>query len=181
VGAQVSEDGLLNLTQYARHRGVALKAVQDALSSGRITAVMKGHRRFIDPEKADAEWEQNTNHNMRFNTRDKPFANYEQEAERHVNSKVPPFQESRAIREAYQSRITKLEYEQKKGLLIEREKVKTMSMRTAAIIKNNLQQIPTKIAAEIAAMTDTHDIEMRLAKEIDDALSELSRYEERFN
>ena len=42
---------------YARHRGVALSAVQKAIETGRISKQPDGQ---IDSEQADVEWEQNT-------------------------------------------------------------------------------------------------------------------------
>jgi len=155
----------MGITEYARHRGCDLKAVQEACEHGRITFRLSGTRKLIDPKVADKEWLENS----------EPLYTKSE-----IKTNAPPFQESRAIREAYQARITKLEYEQKRGSLIYKEKVKIQSANTANIIKNNLRQIPAKIAASIASETDVHKIEMMLLKDIDDALEELSRYAERY-
>ena len=171
---------LLSLSKYATHRGCSLQAVQDALASGRIVAEMKGGRRFIDPVKCDAEWAANTNHNQRHNSREGQFANYNGGQGNSSGITVPAFQESRAIREAYQARITKLEYEQKKGILIERDAVKANSANTAKIVKDNLRLIPGKLSAELASETDPHTIEQKLMGAIDEVLLELSRYADRF-
>lgn len=167
----MSETELMGVTAYARHRGCDLKTVIEACEANRISYIIKGTRKLIDPKEADVEWERNTD--QKFNPK-----NYVEDKQ--IKTKAPPFQESRAVREAYNARITKLEYEQKRGSLIEKEKVKNQSANTSTIIKNNLRQIPIKIAAEIASETDPHKIEMLLLKEIDEALEELSRYAERY-
>lgn len=51
----------MGITEYAKHRGCSLTAVQYAVKRGRI------HRRpdgLIDTDRADREWDQNTNHAM---------------------------------------------------------------------------------------------------------------------
>ena len=48
---------ILSQRAYARHRGVALSAVQKAIETGRISTLPDGR---IDSEQADVEWEQNT-------------------------------------------------------------------------------------------------------------------------
>jgi hypothetical protein len=50
---------LMGITEYARHRGVSLPAVQHAVKAGRITRNPDG---LIDSDRADREWEQNTDH-----------------------------------------------------------------------------------------------------------------------
>ena len=47
----------MSLRAYARHRGVALSAVQKAIASGRIHPEPDGS---IDPIKADAHWYRHT-------------------------------------------------------------------------------------------------------------------------
>lgn len=161
---------LLSLRSYAKHRGVALKAVQDAIESGRISVELVGNQKKIDPIKADAEWLANTDQNF---IRNKQGATAK-------NPQIPAFQDSRALREAYAARITKLEYEEKKGELIDRAKVKMASVATAKIIREALRAIPSRIAPDLAAETSKEQIEKKLLDEIDDALTELSRYESKF-
>ena len=99
---------ILSLRGYARHRGVGLSTVQKAIGSGRITPMADGR---IDSDHADREWASNT------------------EA-RPVGSRRPPrdeedafgaaqYTKARAVREHYQARLSKLEYEEKVGSLIQ--------------------------------------------------------------
>ena len=48
---------IMSLRQYAKHRGVALSAVQKAIQSGRISTLADGR---VDSDTADAEWQRNT-------------------------------------------------------------------------------------------------------------------------
>jgi hypothetical protein len=162
----------MGVTEYARHRGVTLTEVQEAVMNGRISYTLQGTRKIINPRKADVEWASTIDLAKSKTAMDDPTYTP-------VNTRAPPFQESRAIREAYAARIAKLDYEQKKGDLINKDLVKRQSVATASIIKNNMRQIPIKVAAALAAETDSHKIEMMLNKEIDEALEELSRYAER--
>lgn len=50
----------MGFRQYARHRGVTLRAVQKAIEAGRIATVADGLRRKIDSEQADRDWRINT-------------------------------------------------------------------------------------------------------------------------
>lgn len=50
----------MGFRQYARHRGVTLRAVQKAIEAGRIVTVADGPRRMIDVDQADRDWRLNT-------------------------------------------------------------------------------------------------------------------------
>ena len=53
----VSKTAPMSLRAYAKHRGVAMSAVQKAIRAGRIPTTADGK---IDPAQADAEWARNT-------------------------------------------------------------------------------------------------------------------------
>lgn len=57
-----TEKVLLSLRAYARHRGVALNAVQRAIKSNRIRVEIVEGKKKINRDEADALWAQNTNH-----------------------------------------------------------------------------------------------------------------------
>lgn len=58
---------MLGLNEYARHRGVTLRAVQKAIEAGRISHVLntRGQRQLISKEQADQEWQANTVHDKK--------------------------------------------------------------------------------------------------------------------
>lgn len=51
---------LMGFREYARHRGVTLRAVQKAIEAGRIATVGEGRERKIDSDVADVAWRLNT-------------------------------------------------------------------------------------------------------------------------
>ena len=91
---------------YARHRGVALSAVQKAIETGRISTLPDGQ---IDSEQADVEWEQNTRRHA------PPVAKREQEDDDASVFGASQYTKARAVREHYQARLAKIEYEERDG------------------------------------------------------------------
>ena len=160
-------DDLMSLRGYAKQRGVSLSAVQDAIRRGVLYNALKvdsnGNKK-IHPKIADEEWANNANPSFYPTS----AANGAQ-----VKTIAPPFQESRAIREAYNARITKLEYEEKLNKIISIEKVKAINWDIARRVRDSILVIPSKISAEIASETDPHKVESILLKEIREALTEI--------
>jgi hypothetical protein len=161
----------VNLSEYARHRGVTHQAVMRAIKEGRITKEPDGS---IDPVKADEEWSQNTDFSRR---PDKARATVKGEAPPASNG--PDYNVSRAVREAYTARLAKLEYEEKTGKLIDAEKVKTTWFNTLRIVRDRILQIPDRMTAILMAETDplkfktTLDAELR--RILEDASSEIAK------
>ena len=68
-----------------------------------------------------------------------------------------------------------LALEEQKKTLVKVEDVKRDTSELAAIIKSGLLNIPDRLAAELAGMTDQYEIHATLTREINDAISELNR------
>ena len=148
----------MSFREYARHRKVTLKVVQKAIASERIVTVTdaKGCQR-INPEEADKAWFENTNPNMARN--------------RGVD--VPKLSKSRAIREDYEARLAKLEYEEKSGKLVDAEKVKRDAFDLARRVRDHILNIPDRISAELVGITDQPTMHNVLLRELNTALQEL--------
>src|SRR5574343_99779 len=114
----------LSIRAYARQRGVTEGAVRKAIKAGRITTAPDGG---IDPARADIEWQRNTSPAQQHKTGTHPptvlaipqqvwptlrhpSADSEQ---RTGNPAAPNYQSSRAIRETYNAKITRLVYEER--------------------------------------------------------------------
>src|SRR3954471_10646635 len=107
---------LMSFAQYARHRGVSKAAVTYAIRDGRISVVTDGSgKRYIESDVADREWTQNTQHEMRRKTIVEPEAapsppsEEPGAAEGQVPKGVPPYAQSRALKEAFLARLAKLD------------------------------------------------------------------------
>lgn len=87
----------------------------------------------------------------------------------------PSYAQSRAVREAYQARLAKLEYEQKSGKLVDADQVKASAFKTARTVRDGLLNLPDRIAHELAHETDATRVHARLSTEIRTVLEALAQ------
>jgi len=158
---------LLSLRAYARHRGVSLAAVQKAIRSGRISRNADG---LIDSERADAEWNAKT----RPGQSRAPLA----AAAPLEPAEAPPdgldYFRARAIRENYLARMAKIEFEEKTAKLVSRDEVEAAAFTRGRIVRDNLLNIPDRLAATLAAESDADKVHRLLSDEIRRALNDLA-------
>lgn len=146
----------ISIRAYATHRGVSHTAVRKAIKSGRITTEPDG---TIDPTSADAHW----------NTRTRPG----QGSIVDVPEDIDDYATSRALRESYEAKLKKIEYEKACGLLVSREEVTSKIFTLARGSRDRLLQIPRRMAAQLAAESDQHKIESLLTQSMREALADL--------
>ena len=82
--------------------------------------------------------------------------------------------DARMAKEVYAAKKARVDYEKSIGLLVEKSKVRSGYMKIARMIRNNLLNIPARVSGELAAVTDAHEIDVRLTKEITEALQALA-------
>lgn len=168
----------MSIRQYAQHRGergligASPWSVQKALKAGRITRNRHGK---IDPDTADRQWEDNTSPTMRR----EPTARSTAPRPAPIvggppSIPIPPLSQSRAIREAYLAKLARLDYEERVGTLVAKEKVRAAALRRGQIVRDRLLAVPDRVAPEIAAMDDPRDIRTLLEEEFRHALQELA-------
>ena len=180
----------MGLREYARHRGVAPSAVEKALKSGRIQKEPDG---TIDPVKADAAWERNTSPAQQRKPDPtpptpvpvpaKPSAPpVRQPTQRPAESDagpsttgMPNYQMSRAVRETYNAKLTRLDYEERTGKLLNAEDVAKDAFAVARRVRDRLLNIPSRMASVLASETDSKAIERLLIQELRVALEELAQ------
>ena len=148
----------VSLRAYARHRGVSLAAVQKAIQTGRIRTTAEGK---IEVELADRDWERNTHYGASVATGEPALAG-------------PSYAQSRAVREAYLARLAKIEYEERLGKLISRDEVQVAAFNKFRIFRDGLLNIPDRVAAVLAAESDSHKVHELLTGEIRKALHEFA-------
>ncbi|MBF0424614.1 MAG: hypothetical protein HQL66_02170 [Magnetococcales bacterium] len=184
----------MSIRAYARQRGVSEGAVRKAIKAGRIPAESDG---TIDPAKADAAWERNTDpaqqrkpdpippvRTMPQPVRETPPLPQPRPTVRPPspdpepgpsNPAVPNYQVSRAIRETYNAKLTRMDYEERQGKLLKAEDVARDAFEMARRVRDRLLGIPSRMAAVLASETDAKSIERLLDQELRIALEELSR------
>lgn len=187
----------MSIRAYATHRGVSHVAVIKAIKSGRIQKESDGS---IDQFKADAAWERNTNPAqqrkpdpvpvMPAPAPDKPVPvpppnppapSVRQSIQRPAEQEpgpsaagAPNYQISRAVRETYNAKLTRLDYEERTGKLLNAEDVAKEAFAVARRVRDRLLNIPSRMASVLASETDSKAIERLLSQELRIALEELS-------
>ena len=178
----------MSLRAYARHRGVALSAVQKAIATGRIHPEPDGS---IDPAKADAQWDRHTRTSQP--TTPKVTTARPPPVAQHASQPAAPppmpqasddtrgvdYHKARAVRETYSARLAKLEFEERTAKLISKDEVDIKYFQLARQLRDRMQQIPRKVAPEIVALVvadpDVRGVTDILDVAIREALEDLAR------
>lgn len=148
----------LSIPEYAASRkarrlpGGSRQAVHKALRAGRIEREADGS---IDPERADRDWDRNTS-----------------EAKR-TEPAGTSYQDARAIREALNARLTKLELEQRLGTLVDAAEVRREAFRTGRVLRDRVLAVPGRVAAQVAAESSAKRVQGLLDQELRRALDEV--------
>jgi hypothetical protein len=158
---------IMSQRAYARHRGVAVRAVQKAIESGRISTLPTGE---IDSEIADREWARNT---RRFAPPVASGLKQDDEPESEPFG-ASQYTKARAVREHYQARLAKLEYEEKVGRLVSKDEVQVAAFNKFRQFRDAMLNIPDRVAAMLAAESDPAKCYEILATEIRKALNEFA-------
>ncbi|MBF0116440.1 MAG: hypothetical protein HQM04_15540 [Magnetococcales bacterium] len=184
----------MGLREYARHRGVAPSAVEKALKAGRIQKESDG---TINQAKADAAWERNTSPAQQRKPdpvptpvpvkpapvpAKPPTPPVRQPSQRPAEPEpgpsaagAPNYQISRAVRETYNAKLTRLDYEERTGKLLNAEDVAKEAFAVARRVRDRLLNIPSRMASVLASETDSKAIERLLSQELRVALEELAQ------
>ncbi len=194
---------LMGLRAYARHReernltGASLSSVQKAIASGRISTVTdeKGRQR-IDPAVADIQWDRNTDpdQSARANSgRDTvapsggrtPFSGAAM-GDSGGDRDSSAYWDARTRREVAEASTAELKLEEMSGRLVKRSEVERAAFEAGRLLRDMVLSVPTKVAAEVAAMDDPRIVEARIRQELRHVLDELARltrtgFEERSN
>lgn len=165
----------LSIRAYAQHRkeqglsGCSPWSVKKALRDGRITRNDHGK---IEPEIADREWEQNTNPAQRPDPG--PLSDNERERgqrDQELNPPgIPSYSQSRAVKEAYQARIARLQYEEMTGQVVRSSSVKAEAFRRARMVRDQILAVPDRLAPVLAAEGRAREVHRLLMDELRKAL-----------
>lgn len=162
----------VSLRAFATMRKVSPEAVSKAIKTGRISATKgKNGRMHIDPVAAGREWDARTDQakqrkELREDERAGPTAG--------INRVANLYSTARAVREEYQGRIARLEYEERAGKLVSAQKVGLEAFQAARLTRDSILNLPNKIAHELAAETDPAKIHIKLTAALTEALEELA-------
>jgi hypothetical protein len=145
---------------------VAHFAVQKAIKAGRISTLSDGR---IDSDVADREWQENT------------IARPPRDLGRqHAGDEDPggfgasQYTKARAVREHYQARLAKIEYEERVAKLVSKDEVQVAAFNKFRQFRDQLLNLPDRLAAMLAAEMEAAKVYEILASEIRKALNEFA-------
>lgn len=133
----------LSQRAYAKHRGVSVSAVQEAIDSGRISTLPDGR---IDPDVADEEWAKNTRHTKGPGARRGGLHEATEDG-----FDISQYTKARAVREHYQARIAKIQYEQLAGSVVSTDEVKIAQFQIDRQRRDAMLNIADRVCASVAA------------------------------
>jgi len=154
----------MSLRQYARHRHVALNSVQKAIRAQRIETLPDGR---VDSAEADAAWRRNTRVYTTALT-----GQHQPDAER--GAAADQYASARAVREHYEARLAKIEYEERTGRLVSKDEVQIAAFNRFRQFRDAMLNLPDRLAAQLAAESEEAKCYEILSNEVRRALNEFA-------
>lgn len=167
----------MNLLQYAKDRGVEYTQLSKWAGQGRFSsdALRKEKRSWVvaDPQELDRQVAA-AKAPDRGGRGGAPAIDQALVQQQNQAAAIPSFAQSRAIREAYAARLTRLEFDQRSGKLVDKAELKMRLAKLHMSVRDALRTIPDRVAPIVAAETDQAKIHAMLLKEIGQALEGLN-------
>lgn len=183
---------LLSPRAFGEAVGVTRQAVGKAIKTGRLKESLSkdehtGHHR-IDLERGRAEWEAWADPSMRpkgAKPRGRPSkaskgtpSMFESEGDRERRAGQITLARASAERVTIDAELKRFELEQLRGHLVDKRDVQREAFRLARALRDRLQAIPDRLAANLAALDKPAQVHEALAAEIAQALGALDRKED---
>jgi hypothetical protein len=167
----------MNLRKYAEDRKVEYTQLSKWAGQGRFSsdAMRKDGRLWVvvDPQELDRQVAA-AKAPDRGGREGAPAIDQALQQQQNQAAAIPSFAQSRAIREAYAARLTRLEFDQRSAKLIDKAELKMKLAKLHMAVRDSLRTIPDRVAPIVAAETDQAKIHAMLLKEIGQALEGLS-------
>ncbi len=183
LAAKKQQRELISQREYARRRGISHVAVQRAVNAGRISTV-EGK---IDPDQADREWIQNTDHSKprnRITGRPKHTRTPGEPSEpmdfggpveaSGGNGTASGYAKARAARELYAAQLSKLELDRQRGILVRADEVRIGAFNMARKARDQLIALPERLSTVLAAIQDPSEIQRVLEEEVERICQEIA-------
>lgn len=90
-------------------------------------------------------------------------------------SSDPKYWNAKARREDTLAELAQLDLAKKRGDLVERERVEAMSYAAGRMLRDAVLGLPTRLAPELATMTDPFEIEVKLREALRQVLADMSK------
>lgn len=153
---------LMTIRQYGQLRGVTHHAVRKAIDTGKIKSAIvaseSGKRKttLIDSDVANQEWPKGDQELLKG-----PVAELTEDSELIESAKpkdkdAMKFLSNRAVREDYQARLVKLEFEEASGKLVDADEVRRAWVQAAAQVRAKILGVSAKIKQRIPGFPEEH-------------------------
>lgn len=169
----------ISIRAYGRHRGVSDAAVRKAIKSGRISKEPDG---TIDPDKADAQWDKNTDVAQQREPKRKAVSSAAIDAvndtlqEQGVSAGGTTYMQARAANEVLKAQTNRLRLQQLKKELVDRSSALAHVFKLARAERDAWISWPARISSQMAAEldVDAHTMHVTLEAYVRQHLSELA-------
>ncbi len=175
----------ISIRAYGRHRGVSDAAVRKAIKAGRITPEPDG---TIDPDKADAQWDRNTDAAQQRGDKRKavPTAALDAIADtlREQGGSAgggTTYMQARAANEVLKAQTNRIRLQQLKKELVDRSKALAHVFKLARAERDAWMSWPARVSSQMAAElgVDAHTMHVTLEAYVRQHLSELAEVQPR--
>ena len=153
---------LISQAAYARRKGVSAVAIHKHIKRGTITLT----NGLVDPVKADRQLKINLDPGQRGK-----LLKTDQGDPRDISTRFI-FNKAKAVEKGYQAKAAELSYKEKVGELVNAKEVEILAHNTYRKFRDQMLNVPDRIAAIVAGETDIklcHDI---ILKEIEKGLKQ---------
>jgi len=87
---------------------------------------------------------------------------------------ISQYTKARAVREHYQARLAKIDYEERTGSLVSRDEVQVAAFNRFRQFRDHMLNIPDRVAAMVASESDPTKVHQILTAEIRKALNDFA-------
>lgn len=188
---------MISIREYARRKGISHTAVQVAIKSGRLVKSIakddRGSWKIADESLADQEWAANTDQSAprnrisgdpkrRKGVADVPYeprdpggaAPSGPDTGGEAPAGGPSYARSRAVREAFQAQLARLEYQEKTGKLLQADAVRVAIFNATRKCRDMLMGMPDRVAPLLVGQTSLFEAQRILNDEVRRVLIEIS-------
>lgn len=151
----------MSCRQYAKRRGVTPMAVSVAIKVGRLRASVgrdeNGQPKIVDPDLADREWAENTDHYKRppapAQVRVETGAFDDDTHDEEDPNAAPTLANAAAREKHWRAELAQLKFQEASGLLLDKSKTEREWVDVASKVKTKLLGVPSRARQALPHLT----------------------------
>ena len=169
----------------AQRLGISYQALLKHIKSGSVKPVMVGKKRMFDPAKTVQQFDDNVDLAMRraqkqpakLAQRPTPARPIAPAAGLPADGKAAALNTAKTAKETYLAKLKELEYQEKKGLLLNREQVRDKEFQTGRALRDRLLALPAQIRPFLidGAMSEMEQLIDDIIKDLQNDIENIAR------